>query len=182
MWNLPRGEEFLWRISTQELKNAYNKETKQKSKMRLLAAIKRREGKSIDAIAHDLSIGRRKAHEWLRRFVERGLQGAYDIKQAGRPKRLTEKQLRGLKKDLLMGPQKFGFSKQLWTTRMVQDHIRKKYHVEYVDRHMRRLLHMMGFSIQKPRPVHYKADKRSQERFKKTSGKFLASIGSVALL
>lgn len=179
MWNLPKGEEFLWRISTQKLKNAYNRETEQKAKMRLLAAIKRREGKSIDAIANDLSIGRRKAHEWLRRFVERGLQGTYDKKQPGRPTLLAKKQL---KKDLIAGPQKFGFSKQLWTTRMVQEHVRKKYGISYVDRHMRRLLNSMGFSSQKPRPVHYKADKRSQERFKKTSGKFWASTGSAALL
>ncbi|HID30633.1 MAG TPA: IS630 family transposase [Desulfobacterales bacterium] len=169
MWNLPKGHEFMREVSTAKLKVAYRKETSEKAKMRLLVAVKRRQGKSIDQIASDLEMGRRTVHSWLRRFVKRGLQGAYDVKQPGRPKRLTDRQLKSLRKDLLAGPEKFGFEKQLWTTRMVQEHVRRRYGVSYVDRHMRRLLRRMGFSSQTPRPVHYKADKRAQERFKKTS-------------
>jgi len=167
MWNLPKGNEFMPGVSTAKLKAAYEKETSEKAKMRLLAAVKRRQGESIDQIADGLEIGRRTAHSWLWRFVETGLDGARDVKQPGRPKRLTEKQLKGLRDDLIAGPEKFGFGKQLWTTRMVQEHVRRKYGVSYVDPHMRRLLRRMGFSSQKPRPVHYKADKRQQERFKK---------------
>lgn len=167
MWNLPKGHEFMREVSTAKLKAAYGKETSEKAKMRLLAAVKRRQGKSIDQIASDLEIGRRTVHSWLWRFVEKGLDGVHDVKQPGRPKRLTERQMKGLKGDLIAGPEKFGFGKQLWTTRMVQEHVRRKYGVSYVDRHMRRLLRRMGFSSQKPRPVHYKADKREQERFKK---------------
>lgn len=155
-------------------------EKNSKARLRFLAALKRREGKSLDAIARDLGMGRRTVHEWLRRFVEMGLEGVYDKKQPGRPRRLTERQTRELRKDLMAGPEGFGFSKQLWTTRMVQEHVKRKFHAEYVDRHMRRLLQGMGFSIQKPRPVHYKADKRVQERFKKTSEKYWADTGSGA--
>jgi transposase len=180
MWNLPKGEEFLWKVSTKKLKSVYQKERQQKAKLRLLAALKRREGKSTDAIAQNLNIGKRSVHEWLHRFVDRGLQGAYDIKQTGRPKLLTDTQLKNLRNDLIAGPHKFGFSKQLWTTRMVQEHVKKKYHIKYVDRHMRRILHSMGFSSQKPRPVHYKADKAAQELFKKTSGKCWANTASAA--
>jgi len=178
MWNLPKGHEFMREVSTAKLKAAYGRETSEKAKMRLLAAVKRRQGKSIDQIASDLEIGRRTVHSWLWRFVEKGLEGVYDVKQPGRPKRLTEKQLKGLRGDLIAGPEKFGFGKQLWTTRMVQEHVRRKYRVNYVDRHMRRLLRRMGFSSQKPRPVHYKADKREQERFKKRFARPWQSTGN----
>lgn len=180
MWNLPKGHEFMRGVSARKLEAAYRRERSKKAKMRLLAAIKRRQGKSIDLIASDLEMGRRTVHSWLRRFVEMGLQGAYDIKQPGRPKRLTDQQLKSLREDLIAGPEKFGFSKQLWTTRMVQKHVRRKYKVSYVDRHMRRLLRRMGFSCQKPRPVHYKTDKRAQERFKKTSARSLRHTESAA--
>jgi transposase len=180
MWNLPKGREFMRMVSTRKLKAAYRGEASKKAEMRLLSAVKRREGRSIDQIASDLEIGRRTVHSWLRRFVERGLQGAHDIKQPGRPKRLRDQQLKSLRKDLIAGPEKFGFSKQLWTTRMVQEHVRRKYKVSYVDRHMRRLLRRMGFSCQKPRPMHYKADKRAQERFKKTSARSCQPTESAA--
>lgn len=180
MWNLPKGREFMRGVSMRGLKAAYRKETSKKAKMRLLAAVKRKQGKSIDQIASDLEMGRRTVHSWLRRFMERGLQGAHDIKQPGRPRRLTDQQLKNLRKDLIVGPEKFGFSKQLWNTRMVQEHVRRKYKVSYVDRHMRRLLRKMGFSCQKPRPVHHKADKCAQERFKKTSARSLRHTESAA--
>jgi transposase len=180
MWNLPKGHKFMRGVSTAKLKAAYKKETSKKAKMRLLVALKRRQGESIDQIAGDLEMGRRTVHSWLRRFVKRGLKGVHDVKQPGRPRRLTEWQLRRLREDLISGPEKFGFRKQLWTTRMVQEHVHRKYGVSYVDRHMRRLLRRLGFSSQKPRPVHYKANEREQERFKKTSPRSWQSTKNVA--
>ena len=111
MWNLPKGHEFMREVSTAKLKAVYRKETSEKAKMRLLSAVKRRQGKSIDQIAGDLEMGRRTVHSWLRRFVKRGLEGAYDVKQPGRPKRLTDRQLKSLRSDLIGGPEKFGFGK-----------------------------------------------------------------------
>ncbi|MBI5332195.1 MAG: helix-turn-helix domain-containing protein [Candidatus Aenigmarchaeota archaeon] len=45
--------------------------------MRLLAAIKRRQGKSIDKIANDLERSRHTVYSWICRFIDRGLEGAY---------------------------------------------------------------------------------------------------------
>ena len=92
-----------------------------------------------------------------------------DEHRSGRPKKLSTKELTALRRDLLKGPRK-GKS-PVWTTKQVQELIRKKYHGNYVVRHVRRMLVDMGFSLQKPRPKHYKTDEKAQAHFKKTSGK-----------
>lgn len=168
MWELKRGPAFLSKVSMRELRSAYEKERNAKAKLRLLAAIKRKEGESIDTIATSISKPRRTVHGWLHRFEQRGLSGAEDKKQTGRPPRLKKKQLLQLMADLLKGPQACGYPEQLWSRRLVQVHVSKKFKLSYTEQHMRRLLHKLGFTCQKPRQRHYKAaPKRSQEHFKK---------------
>lgn len=159
-------------VSMKKLQTLYKKEKNVKAKLRLLAAIKRKEGKNIEDIAHSLNKPVMTVHNWLRRFNE-GIQNLYDKSQPGRPGLLTKKQLKQLNKDLVKGPEKCGYKfHQLWTRRLIEDLLRNKYKVSYTEQHTRRLLNNLGFSFVKPRRKHYKsADKRSQERFKKTLGK-----------
>ena len=51
VWKLPKGANFLPDITTDKLQNMYAAEQHAKSKLRLLAAIHRRQGTSIDDIA-----------------------------------------------------------------------------------------------------------------------------------
>lgn len=166
MWRLSKGELFLPKISLASLKRLYKLEASPKGRLRLLAAIHRKGGDSLDAIVRKLQLPRRTVHGWLQRFDERGLGGVKDIKQPGRPPMLTKTQLKELRKDLIKGPRRGG--NVLWTTKKVADHVEKKFRVRYTARHMVRLLHKIGFSIQKPRPRHYKASVEAQEAFKKT--------------
>jgi len=168
MWELKRGPAFLPKVSMHELRSAYGKESGAKAKLRLLAAIKRKEGESIDAIAVSIGKPKRTVHGWLHRFEQRGLGGAEDKKQPGRPPSLKKNQLLLLKADLLKGPHACGYPEQLWSRRLVEAHVSRKFGISYTEQHMRRLLHKLGFTCQKPRQRHYKAaPKRSQERFKK---------------
>lgn len=152
-----------------ELRSAYDGEGDGKAKLRLLAGIMRKRGRRIEEIAFELNRPVMTVHNWLRRIGEGGLGRVYDVRQPGRPRRLTVAELLGLKKDLLRGPGAFGYKGFFWTTRMVQDHVKRGFGVSYGERHMTRLLRRLGFSCQKPRPRHYKADVAAQERFKKTS-------------
>ncbi|MEM3157348.1 MAG: winged helix-turn-helix domain-containing protein, partial [Nitrososphaerales archaeon] len=77
---------------------------------------------------------------------------------------------------LIKGPQKNGFDQALWTTRMVIEHVRRKYGIEYRERGMRDVLHKLGFSSKKPRPTHYKAERRHWAAFKKMPARLLSSI------
>ena len=91
MWTLPKGNQFLPDISLQRVQLLYAEEKNPKAKLRLLAAIHRRQGKSIDEIAYLLSTPRDTVYGWLRRFTTRGIDAKDGIKQSGRPAQLTVK-------------------------------------------------------------------------------------------
>ena len=155
MWNLPKGEDFLPRVSIRELRKMYRVEQKAKPRLRVLFAIHRKEGSSIDDIAAFTNMKRRTVHETLRRFVERGIEAKDSIKQTGRPPKLTEQQRRKFIRKLERGPP-YNHS-GLWTTKEVRELIRKDFGVKYAHGHVWELLTAAGFSLQRPRPRHYKA-------------------------
>ena len=165
MWMLKRGSTFLPYVSLQRLQKLYAREQNVKGKLRLLAAIRRKKGESIDDIAFALEKPRRTIHGWLQRFEQRRLKAVHDKKQPGRPTRLTASQLKKFRRELIRGPAHV--PGRLWTTPLVREHLKKKYGVSYQRSNVFRLLHALGFSVQLPRQQHYKADKNSQERFKK---------------
>ncbi|PKK85399.1 MAG: hypothetical protein CVT48_05535 [Thermoplasmata archaeon HGW-Thermoplasmata-1] len=155
VWNLPKGNDFLPDVSIRELRRLYGEEQKTKPKLRLLCAIHRKEGRSIDDIAGFTNMGRRTVHETLKRFVERGVEAKDSIKQAGRPPKLTEKQRRKLVQRLEQGPPYNPSG--LWTTKEVREIIRKDFGVKYAHAYVWELLIAMGFSLQRPRQKHYKS-------------------------
>lgn len=175
MWQLKRGNEFLAYVSVQRLQKMYKREKNAKAKLRLLAAIRRKRGESIDAIARLLEKPRRTIHGWLQRFERRGLKAIRDKKQPGRMPLLTASQLKKLRHELLKGPPHVPSG--MWEMRQVRDHIQRKYGVSYKRHNIFRLLKVLGFSVQKPRPRHFKSDPRAQELFKK---KPIESRGSTA--
>lgn len=166
MWSLPSGAKFLPDISTKQLRAAYAAEQHPKSKLRLLAAVHRRACKSIDEIAYMLSKPRRTVHGWLTRFSERGF-GAKDArKQTGRPTSLTLAQKRQLIKDLERGPPHNATG--LWSTKEVQELLRRKYGVTFVRQHVWTMLDQLGFSVLRPRKQHHaRADAATIAAFKK---------------
>jgi len=169
MWNLAKGNEFLSSISLRRLQIMYDKETHAKAKLRLLSAIHRKKGKSIDEIAYLLSKSRRTIHGWLTRFQERGIVGKDSIKQSGRPATITLLQRKKLIKDLERGPPHNPSG--LWTTKEIKKLLKQKYHVEFVNQHVWRMLVSLGFSIQRPRKRHYlRPNDEEIAQFKKKLG------------
>lgn len=165
-WSLPKGDGFLPRTSAEELKNLYDREEKAKPKLRLLCAIHRKDGESIDETAKALSMKRRTVHAILSRFSERGIDGKDAIKQTGRPPALTLAQRRALLHRLEKGPK--NNASGLWTTKEVREHIAKSFGITYTHVHVWEILTSCGFSLQRPRPRHYKsASEAEKARFKK---------------
>jgi transposase len=166
MWKLPKGEDFLPNTSLNQLEDLYTTETRAKPKIRLLCAIHRKKGASLDDIAQVTALNRATVHSILRRFQQRGINGKDAIKQTGRPAFLTLQQRKTLFKKLEKGPpnNKTG----LWSTKEVQEYIKQQCGVEYTNVHIWELLKALGFSLQKPRPRHHKQpDSDELERFKK---------------
>lgn len=154
-WELPKKEEFLPKVDIGKLQKMYKAESRAKPKLRLLCAIHRKEGKGIDEIAAITNMKRRTVHETLRRFTERGVAAKDSIKQEGRPPLLDLNQRKALVKKLERGPP-YGKG-GLWTTREVQNLIKKDFGVKYTSVHVWGLLKALGFSLQRPRPRHHKS-------------------------
>ena len=149
----------------------YHRERDGKAKIRLLAVIFRKEGKTYDEIGMTLKYPLTTISDWLSLIQLEGISRKSDIKQTGRPKRLTDEQIRKLKPILLKSPEEQNFKFTMWTTKLVIQLIKKLYDVSYKPLQVRRILHRLDLSCQKPRPTHKKASKKAQEDFKKTSEK-----------
>jgi transposase len=169
MTRVPKGEDFLLKYSKEELNDLYRKEENPKAQLRLLTALLRKEGMTLEEISRKVKYPLTTVGDWLRRIHNEGIQRRYNIKQTGRPKRITPGQEQELKAILSHSPQKVDLPFVLWTTKLVRLFIEQKYGVSYKIRQTRNLLVHLGFSCQKPRPSHRRANKRLQDEFKKTS-------------
>ena len=166
MWNLTKGKEFLPGQSMQRLQKLYDQEINAKAKIKLLSAIHRKKGESIDEISHLLSKHRRTIHSWLVRFSERGVDAKDSRKAPGKIPLLTLKQRKKLITTLERGPPHNPTG--LWSTKEVRELISKKFKRTYVKQHVWRMLVSLGFSMQRPRKRHYKRPSDEEIRqFKK---------------
>ena len=156
-------------------------ETNAKSKLRWLIAIHRKQGKSMDAIAEACAAPKPTVQNILHRFAEKGQQAAHAVKQDGRPPHLTKRRrlrlLEILEKGNIRAPSR------LWTSKEVLALIKKKFGVTYTPQHVWRLLIACGFSLQQPRPRHYKSpSKEEQDAFKKKRNRSRGTTGKRVLL
>lgn len=164
---LKKGDKFLLDISKEELMRLYKREKNVKAKLRLLAAIQRKCGKTLDDIAFSLQKPKTTIHDWLTRLEQNNFSSLYDVKQLGKPTRLTTKQEKELEIILNSSPEKQNMPFVLWTTNLVQYIILAKFNVEFKVRQVRNIIKKIKFTLQIPRQEHRKANKKAQEEFKK---------------
>lgn len=164
---IKKGEKFLPDCSREELMKLYQKEKNAKAKLRLLSAILRKEGKSLDYISQSIQIPKTTVHDWLSRLESNGLNGLVDVKQPGRPSWLSDEQKEELKKVLSRSPEGQGIPFKLWTTSLVQYIIYKLFNVKYKPRNVRKLVKKLGFALKVPRSRNKKASTKAQKEFKK---------------
>jgi len=68
---------------------------------------------------------------WADRFDAEGIKGLHIKPGRGRYSLLTEEQKGQLRDDFLKSPKDFGYNKSNWTGRIMREHIKSVYHVEY---------------------------------------------------
>lgn len=164
-----KGEKFLPEHTKEELIDLYRKENDPKAKIRLLAAVYRKENLTFQEISVRVKYPLTTVGDWLHRISLEGISRRYSQKQPGRPKRLTGEQIEELRSILTQSPQEQKIQFKFWTTKLVREFIEQRYGVSYKNRNIRYLLHAFGFSSQKPRRKHLRANEKMQEAFKKTS-------------
>lgn len=120
-------------------------------------------GKAVAEIARELDTGRSSVYEWLNFYNDLGAEGLKTTPPPGAAPRLTTAQQEELVEVIEAGPVEAGYRTGVWTGPMIGDLIRKRFGVQYHNHHIPRLLHRLGFSVQRPRKRLAKADAEAQE-------------------
>lgn len=132
---------------------------------RLHAVALNMEGKTAPEIAEILKVHRTKVCLWFRRWQTDGLDGILEGHRPGRPRRLSEKQCRSLADILDSGPVAYGFNSGVWTCPMVSRIIADEFAIHFHAAHVSRILHAIGFSVQRPKKTLARADQALQSRW-----------------
>jgi transposase len=119
-------------------------------------------GKSVVSMTGELHVSRSAINDWLRWYDSAGAEGLCTGKAPGAPCRLTIEQLWELTGAVEEGPQVAGFQSGVWTGPMIRDWIESHFKVKYHVQHIPRLLHDLGFSVQRPRKRLARADAQAQ--------------------
>lgn len=120
------------------------------------------EGTRVIALAQQLGVTRGSVNRWLQWFEAQGADGLRPRERPGGAPRLSPAQYQELVTIIEAGPQAAGFHTGLWTGPMIGDLIRRRYGVRYHNHHIPRLLHQLGFSVQRPRKRLARADAARQ--------------------
>ena len=132
---------------------------------RLQAVVLNSEGRTSGELAGILKAPRSKVSEWLSLYQRHGVEGLLEGYRSGRPSSLTAEQRAQIGDILESGPVAYGLDTGIWTSPMLAWVIAEEFGVTYHPGHVRKLLHQMGFSVQRPRRVLARADAAAQDRW-----------------
>src|SRR6059036_1412661 len=134
---------------------------------RLQAVVLNSEGQTSGELARILKAPRSKVSEWLQHYQTDGVDGLLEGYRSGRPSELTEKQRQQLGDILDSGPAAYGLDNGIWTSPMISWVIEEEFGIEYHPGHVRRILHEIGFSVQRPKRVLARADAAERDRWQR---------------
>jgi transposase len=132
---------------------------------RLHAVALNMEGKTAPEIADILKVHRSKVSMWLWNWQQSGMDGILEGHRPGRPPVMSDDQRRRLADILDSGPVAYGFTSGVWTSPMVTRVIEEEFSITYHPAHVSRILHEIGFSVQRPKKTLAQADKVVQSRW-----------------
>lgn len=112
-----------------------------------------------------VDVSRRSIFYWLERYKSLGIAGLQEGQHPGRPRGLEDEQLERLAEILDSGPVAYGFSSGIWTCARVGHVIQVEFGVGYHEDHIRKILHQLGFSVQRPTKKLAQADPQWQQRW-----------------
>ncbi len=134
---------------------------------RLHAVILNSQGRSSGEVADILDSPRSKVSLWLANFEQHGVSGLLEGHRSGRPAEMTESQRQKLADILESGPVAYAFDCGVWTSPRIARVIKEEFGICYHPGHVRRLLHAMNFSVQRPRRILLRADPVRQNRWQR---------------
>lgn len=123
------------------------------------------DGRRVVDLAEELEVTRGSVNRWLQWYEAMGVEGLVTGTAPGPAPRLTDAQRADLIAIVEDGPQAAGYQSGVWTGPMIGDVIEQRFGVRYHNHHVPRLLHQLGFSVQRPRKRLAKADAEAQAQW-----------------
>jgi transposase len=151
----------------QRLKKAAEADGAYRVAKRIHAVTLNHDGLSSGEIAELLDAPRSKVSQWLSDYERYGYDAVLEGHRSGRPGLLTESQRVQLEDIIDSGPTAWGFLSGVWSAPMVARVISEEFGIDYTARHVGRLLHGWGFSVQRPRRKLKRADPLEQDRWQR---------------
>jgi len=120
---------------------------------RIHAVILNNDCKTSGEIARILVAPLSKVSEWLRNYELHGYEALLEGHRSGRPSELEEKQYIKLYDIIDSGPIAYGYLSGVWTSTMITRIIEEEFEIKYHPGHVRKILHKLGFSVQRPKRI-----------------------------
>ncbi len=139
---------------------SYKERVKEKERRRLLAGSMFRKGKTQAEVAQRFHISRAAACQWHTAWKADAKKGLRSKGPSGAVPRLSADQKRLLKRELLRGPAKAGYTTDFWTLERIRALAQKKLKTTLGTTSVWRTVISLGFSVQKP-------ERRARERNEK---------------
>jgi transposase len=133
--------------------------------LRLQAILLSLDGHTAPAIAELLHVHRTRVHAWVSHWNEHGLEGIKEGHRSGRPCELTRVQCQQLHDIIESGPVAYGLNTGVWTSPLLTEVIHEEFDVQYHPGHVRKLLHRIGLSVQRPTTRLVQADPKAQRKW-----------------
>lgn len=104
-------------------------------------------------VAREFRVTRGCVSQWLEAYRKAGdsLEGLDAHEHAGRPPELTKEQKAKLVRMIQRGAQYYGFETDIWTTERIAKLVAVHFKIRYHPDHVRKILHSLGLSWQKPK-------------------------------
>ncbi len=128
------------------------------------------QGKGTNEVARLVGASPSSVSRWKKAMRRRGPDALAAKPHPGPKPRLSNAQKRRLVLRLKKGALAAGYDSDLWTCRRVRDLIGKTEGVWYDFNHVGRILHTLGFSVQKPQARARERDEEAIERRRKRDG------------
>jgi transposase len=118
-------------------------------------------------ISNILHATRSRVSEWLKNYEQHGYEALLEGQRSGRNSELSEKQLIELGDIIDSGPIAYGYTSAIWSSIMIRDIIQNEFSVVYHAGHVRKLLHKMNFSVQKPKRILARANEEQKNKWRR---------------
>ena len=132
---------------------------------RIHAVLLNHDGYTSGRISALLKLPRSRVSQWLKDYEQYSYEGLLEGYRPGRPAALTVYDKRTLADIIDSGPVAYGYLSGVWTSPMIARVIQEEFGVGYHPGHVRKLLHRLGFSVQRPQRKLALADTHKQDRW-----------------